>query len=69
MAEIFAYDKPIVSDRTTYPDVSSNELRNCMAIVYNHLKDHRTVSQTVLDTALDTMAKVANNENWVVYVP
>lgn len=69
MAELFAYDKPVQSDHVTEPEVSVTELKNAMALVYNHMKKHRTASREEILDALDKMAEACNNENWVIYVP
>lgn len=77
MAELFAFDKPICSDQTTQPNVTTAELKNAMALVYNHmhchsddaLHCHRRAEPLELSAALDVMAEAANNENWVIYVP
>jgi len=69
MAKLFAYDEPIVSDGVTAPNISTTQLKNSMAIVYNHTKGHNVASPALLDAALSVIAVAANNENWVVYVP
>lgn len=69
MAELFAHDHPIQSDQTTPPIVSTTELKNAMALVYNHVTFHRQVDRETLEKALDKLAICANNENWCIYVP
>lgn len=69
MAKLFAFDRPIESDQLTGPTTSSTELKNAMALVYNHVHRHRKASRAELIDALDKMAETANNENWVIYVP
>lgn len=69
MAKLFAFDHPIQSDQLTEPTTSSTELKNAMALVYNHVHRHQKAGRAELLDALDKMAEVANNENWVIYVP
>ena len=69
MAELFAFDKPVQSDQMTEPNVTTTELKNAMAVVYNHMKTHRMADLDELNAALDVMAEACNNENWIIYVP
>ncbi len=69
MAELFAFDRKIQSDQVTEPNVTTTELKNAIAVVYNHMKKHRKADRDELLSALDVMAEACNNENWVIYVP
>ena len=69
MAELFAYDKPVQSDQMTAPKVTTTELKNAMAVLYNHAKNHRQADQAEFDAALDAIGEACNNENWCIYVP
>ncbi len=69
MAELFAFDRKIQSDQVSEPNVTTTELKNAIAVVYNHMKKHRKADRDELLSALDVMAEACNNENWVIYVP
>ncbi len=69
VAEIFANGRPIISDHTTRPNVTTAELKNAMGVLYNHMTDHRNSDPVELREMLDVIAEACNNENWVIFVP
>ncbi len=69
MAKLFAFDKPVQSDQMTAPSVTTTELKDALALIYNHMKQHRIACEDELQAALDTIGEACNNENWCIYVP